>query len=220
MAYRLDSQRIFDAEPATEAVPAHSSPQLPSRSFGFHNSQSPSKPGATAVLHHAAPSISSPSAVAVRSAASPTELSGTSSACPTSLFPGSGSPPRPSKRVGIFPHDAHADWDFLKSGATGHPTRLTATEPGLILSTLQRGLAHVPERRPLTEAEVNCCGIPISVFLLVFLNADVQIVAAASKEIRQKTNAPVREQLMLRYMGPSQVRFLACPPVDLMNTDY
>ena len=160
MAYRLDSQRIFDAEPATEAVPAHSSPQLPSRSFGFHNSQSPSKPVAAAVLHHAAPSISAPAAVAVRSAASPTELSGTSSVCPASLFPGSGSPPRPSKRVGIFPHDAHADWDFLKSGATSHPARLTATEPGLILSTLQRGLAHVPERRPLTEAEVNCCGIP------------------------------------------------------------
>lgn len=161
MAYRLDSQRIIDvSEHAAQAAISHTSPQSPSRSFGFHNSEQ-CKPGASP-LHHAPSSVSSPCA-----AVSLAELSTTSPSPAISPFPGGGAPLRASKRVGISPHDEHSDWDFLKSrtSATGLSTCATATEPGVILSTVQRGLAHVPERRPLTEAEASCFGTSTTKFL-------------------------------------------------------
>ena len=153
MAYRLDRQRIIDVDPPAEAAPAYQPPPLPNRSFGFLHAESPSKPVATAVPH-ASPNAESPGAAVYRSAASPSELSATASVSPTNSFPGNESPSRTSKRVGINPHDQHADWDFHKNRGGGLSTRL-ATDPGVIASTLPRGLAHVPERRPLTEAEVN-----------------------------------------------------------------
>jgi hypothetical protein len=149
MAYRLDSLRIIDAEPTASTAPTER-PQ-PSRSFGFTKAVSPCKPS-DSTSNHASPIAESR---VVRSAASPTEFSGNSSASPSSnLFAGSYSPPSPTKRVGISPHNEYADWDFLKSGATCHSSHVACTEPGLIMSTLPRGLAHAPERRPLTEAEV------------------------------------------------------------------
>ena len=159
MAYRLDSLRIIDAEPTALTAPTEQ-PQ-PSRSFGFTKGVSPCKPS-DSTSNHASPISESRGAAVVRSAASPAEFSGNSSASPSSnLFAGSYSPPSPTKRVGISPHNEYADWDFLKSGAMCHSTHVASTEPGLIMSTLPRGLAHAPERRPLTEAEV----IPKPLFL-------------------------------------------------------
>jgi hypothetical protein len=154
MAYRLDSQRIIDVDPPADAAPAHQPPPLPSRGFGFSNPESPSKQVAT--FHpHGSPNVESPSAAVARSAASPTEFSAKTSVSPTNLFTGEVSPSRASKRVGINPRNEHTDWDFLKNRGLEDSSRLAATEPGVILSTFPRGMAHVPERRPLTEAEVN-----------------------------------------------------------------
>jgi hypothetical protein len=153
MAYRLDSQRIINVDPPADAAAAYQPPPLPSRGFGFSNLESPCKQVAT--FHpHRSPHVESPGAAGARSAA-PTELSATTSVSPTNLFPGEDSPSRASKRVGINPRNEHTDWDFLKNRGLGDSSRLAATEPGVILSTFPRGMAHVPERRPLTEAEVN-----------------------------------------------------------------
>lgn len=175
MAYHLDSQRIINvSEHTTQASSSHPTPHLPSRSFGFHNSER-SKPVAS-TPHHATPFVGSPGAavspaeLSTTHLASPTNYSvvATSSASPTGLFPGSDSPSRASKRVGISPHDEHADWDFLKNSATSRSNRMTALEPGVILSTLQRGLAHVPERRAPTEAEVCRLGTFITASARIF----------------------------------------------------
>jgi hypothetical protein len=153
MAYRLDNLRIIDAS-LTTGLPALTEQPQPSRSFGFPKGGSPCKPSDLA-SNQASPIAESRGAAVVRSAASPTECSGDSTASPSSnLFAGSYSSPSPTRRVGISPHNEYTDWDFLKSGAIGHSTHLALSEPGLIMSTLPRGLAHVPERRPLTEAEV------------------------------------------------------------------
>jgi hypothetical protein len=206
MAYRLDSLRIIDVESTDEAAQTHQPPHVICRTFGFPKADSPVNTNAS-VSHCASFSGNFPDASSGASAGARAVPGAASPACATGLLFGGDCSTRPSKRVGIFPHDEHEDWDFLKSGDIGHSTRLEATQPGLIMSTLNRGLAHVPDRRPLTEAEVperSPHRAPL-LFAQFSHSFGMQIVAAASKEIRIKANAPVRQHQMLRYMGTSHV---------------
>jgi hypothetical protein len=208
MAYRLDNLRIIDVEPTAEAAHTHQPPHVTCRTFGFPKADSPVNTSAS-VSHCASFSANSPDASSDASAGARAVTGAASPACATGLLFGGDCSTRPSKRVGIFPHDEHEDWDFLKSGDVGHSTRLEATQPGLIMSTLNRGLAHVPDRRPLTEAEVNPRHRAPLLCALFPNSFGVQIVVAASKEIRSKANAPVRQHQMLRYMGTSHVSYSA-----------
>jgi hypothetical protein len=82
--------------------------------------------------------------------------------------------------VGINPHNEHEDWDFIKAGNAGLPACSSATDPGKILSTLPRGMAHVPERRLLTEAEVM-----ISIFEARFI-FNISVMASRSLLLHQR----------------------------------